>query len=390
MSLLIEALKQAEASQRAAQAADNTSPADAPLQLETIEPPVSAAAPAPRAQAVRTAATSTAAAARSTARTPQREAAQALFDIKRKPPRHTPLIIALAGLLLLLAGTAYIGWATQISNGVQPGSSLGTLAPSEPLAASVSPVSETASLTKTATTPLAQEPLQKPVRKAPRSKPSPTIALQEDLPETPAIRRSTGKALNDSPNTLLQQAFNAYSNGQLAQAQQAYLGVLQTEAKNLDALNALAMLAQRAGRPAEAEAYYRQALTVDPKNAMARAQLSLLQADSDPLKAESRLRQLLAEQPESSTAFFALGSVYAQQNNWGGAQQAFFRAHSLEPGNADTLYNLAVSLDHLKQAKLARDYYERAALASTGRPVAFDPAAARIRATQLTAATANP
>ena len=56
-----------------------------------------------------------------------------------------------------------------------------------------------------------------------------------------------------------------------------------------------------------------------------------------------------------------LGNVYAEQSQWSQAQQSYFQAHHLEPGNPDYAYNLAVGLDHLRQAKLALNYYRRAA-----------------------------
>jgi tetratricopeptide (TPR) repeat protein len=45
---------------------------------------------------------------------------------------------------------------------------------------------------------------------------------------------------------------------------------------------------------------------------------------------------------------------------WNDAQQAYFRAYSAEPDNPDILYNLAISLEHLRQNKLAAQYYAQA------------------------------
>ena len=98
--------------------------------------------------------------------------------------------------------------------------------------------------------------------------------------------------------------------------------------------------------------------------------------------AESRLKNLIAEQPTAAIAHFTIGSLYAQQGRWKEAQQAFFLAHTYEPTNADTLFNLAVSLDHLHQAKLARQYYEQAIDNANVAP-SFDIAQARQRAKVL-------
>ena len=65
------------------------------------------------------------------------------------------------------------------------------------------------------------------------------------------------------------------------------------------------------------------------------------------------------------------------------AQQEYFKAYAGDPENADFAYNLAVSLDHLRQRRLARDYYVRAAALADKRGAGFDPASARLRADQL-------
>ncbi|HKX38397.1 MAG TPA: tetratricopeptide repeat protein, partial [Burkholderiales bacterium] len=54
-----------------------------------------------------------------------------------------------------------------------------------------------------------------------------------------------------------------------------------------------------------------------------------------------------------------------------------------EPDNADFAYNLAVSLDHLRQPKLALEYYQRAIALAKARGARFDIAAAESRVAQL-------
>jgi uncharacterized protein HemY len=87
---------------------------------------------------------------------------------------------------------------------------------------------------------------------------------------------------------------------------------------------------------------------------------------------ESRLKTLLSNQPESPALHFSLGNLYAGQSRWSEAQQAYFRAHAGEPENADYLFNLAVSLDHMHQKKLAAQYYQSALTAAETRSAAFD------------------
>ena len=53
------------------------------------------------------------------------------------------------------------------------------------------------------------------------------------------------------------------------------------------------------------------------------------------------LKQLIAREP-SAYLYFTLGNIYADQNRWPDAQQAYFQAHHLQPDNPDYAYNLAV------------------------------------------------
>jgi len=74
---------------------------------------------------------------------------------------------------------------------------------------------------------------------------------------------------------------------------------------------------------------------------------------------ETRLKQLIAREP-SAFLHFSLGNLYAAQNQWPSAQQAYFQAFQMQPDNADYAYNLAVGLEHLDQPKLALTYYRKA------------------------------
>ena len=74
---------------------------------------------------------------------------------------------------------------------------------------------------------------------------------------------------------------------------------------------------------------------------------------------------------------FTLGNQLAQQGRWAEAQQEYFKAYSAEPDNADFAYNLAVSLDHLRQSRQALDYYQRAIALGEKRGASFDLSAAK-------------
>ena len=113
------------------------------------------------------------------------------------------------------------------------------------------------------------------------------------------------------------------------------------------------------------------------------ASLITLRGQLDPVASESRLKTLIATQPESALLHFSLGNQYAQQSRWTEAQSAYFKAYSVDPENADYAFNLAVSLDQLHQGKLALEYYQRALALTEKRAASFTPAQARLRVQEL-------
>ena len=123
-----------------------------------------------------------------------------------------------------------------------------------------------------------------------------------------------------------------------------------------------------------AEAHYLKVLELDPRDAYAQAALIGLRGGGDAQQSESRLKTLISQQPDSTALSFTLGNQYASQQRWAEAQQAFFAAFSGDPENADYAYNLAISLDHLRQPRLALEYYQRALESPENRPVGFNTA----------------
>jgi Flp pilus assembly protein TadD len=183
------------------------------------------------------------------------------------------------------------------------------------------------------------------------------------------LTRSSPSAQID-PN--LETAYSAFRSGDWKAAQDAYAKVLATNAQNRDALLGLGAIELRNGRPDLAEAYYSRVLEANPRDPEAQAGLLTLRGGRDPVKAESRIKSLITERPEAGLLHFALGNSYASQNRWREAQQAYFRAFSADSENADFAFNLAVSLDQLRQTKPALDYYQKALKLSAGRGAGFD------------------
>jgi len=182
----------------------------------------------------------------------------------------------------------------------------------------------------------------------------------------------------------VESGYAAFLAGDGATARREYQQALDADPSNRDALLGMAALDVRAGRIELAEATYLRLLASDPRDTSAHAALLALRTGRmDPLVAESRLKSMLAAEPGAHALNFALGNQFAQQGRWAEAQQEYFKAAAAEPENPDFAYNLAVSLDHLRQPRAALEHYRRAIALAEKRGASFDVAAARTRAAQL-------
>jgi Tfp pilus assembly protein PilF len=214
------------------------------------------------------------------------------------------------------------------------------------------------------------------------------LAADEDAPTRakpePSIRIENRQETN-SIDPVLASAYRSYRQGDFAAAQQQYASALKQDPRNLDALLGIAAIAQQEGQDGIAARYYQHVLALDPRDPVAHAGMAALSNDDSPTE-ESRLKLLLAQQPQSATLNFALGNLYAEQQRWSEAQQSYFNAYNLQPDSADYALNLAVSLDHLGQGKAAAEYYRRALqLGSTSRTAGFDRAQVQQRLNALRA-----
>lgn len=246
-----------------------------------------------------------------------------------------------------------------------------------------------------------QTPVVRPLRTevtSPQAAPVQAVAAARDTDwfDTPAVEtQDTTTQITISRGTTanplfpkLSEAWNAFQAADYARAETLYREVQTVEPNNIDALLGLAAIALRGDREQEAQSLYKAVLEADPNNSAAVAALSTLPAGASSDGAtgnETRLKNLLREQPGAAHLQFALGLQYLGTGRWPEAQQAFFEAVRHEPTNADYAFNLAVSLDQLGQASAAATYYERA-LTLANDSALFDAAAARQRLDSLRAA----
>jgi tetratricopeptide (TPR) repeat protein len=200
------------------------------------------------------------------------------------------------------------------------------------------------------------------------------VARENDIRITPARVQS---------DPVLEGAYQAYNTGDLASARADYQQVLRYNPDSRDALLGLAAVETQAGHYDAADRYYAHLLELDPRDAYAQAGLIGLRGQVDPLAAESRLKTMIAAQPDAGFLQFALGNQYAAQGRWAEAQQAYFQAYASDPGHPDFAYNLAISLDRMHQTKLALEYYRRALALAEKHPGSFDKGRVSNRVSQL-------
>jgi Tfp pilus assembly protein PilF len=241
--------------------------------------------------------------------------------------------------------------------------------------------------------PVKTESAREAPRETPRKAPLPAQPPAEDLiaallaepaaaPARPALRLAPSQEKARVP-TEIAAGYDSLRSGDLLAARRSYVAALLSDASNLDALLGLATVEARLGNRPAAASHYRRALDVDPRNPTALAGLASLADYARPEGLEAQLRADVARYPQSSALHFTLGNLYASQSRWQDAQLEFFEAHRLEPASADIAFNLAVSMDHLGQSRLAADYYRRALEGARNQATQFDPAPVARRLAEL-------
>lgn len=201
--------------------------------------------------------------------------------------------------------------------------------------------------------------------------------------EKPVLQRVDLKISAPSGPSLAEQGYAAYERGDFAAARTHYRAALEKDPLNRDALLGLAALDVREQQYVSAQAHYLRLLEIDPRDPYAHAGLLSLRGQQDPVAAESRIKNLIAQRPDANVLHFTLGNQYAAQERWPEAQQAYFKAYTSDPMNPDYAFNLAVSLDHLRQPQLALEYYQKALKLAAERPAAFVTAQAENRIVEL-------
>lgn len=166
------------------------------------------------------------------------------------------------------------------------------------------------------------------------------------------------KSKKDDPIAiLLSRAYKKYQQTEYDAAKRLYQKVLNKEADQRDALLGVAAIALINKDYVKARRLYQQLLRLNPKDNIAHAALVDLEKRALVITDESKLKVLLRETPNAAYLHFSLGLLYAKQQKWPQAQQAFFNAYSRDK-NGDYAYNLGVALDRIDKPEAALAYYK--------------------------------
>lgn len=317
-----------------------------------------------------------------------RAAAQTVFSAKQgglggasSTANRKKIVVAgvLVGAVILAAIGAIYVWLETSGAPVAKAPARPPLTPTPQAAAPSAGTPQTAGGSATAAA-MKAEP-GKAAQPAPRSPSQRVMAAAK--PEAGARPLLTQETNTPRVPAKVAQGYEALRSGDWEQAQALYREAIDADPSSVDAHLGLAAASARAGDQAMATRYYREALNLHPGNAAAMAGLAALSDFTRADALEAQLRAEVSKSPANAALRLTLGGLYASQSRWNEAQAAYFEAHRLDPENPDLAFNLAVSLDHLGQQRLATEFYERALASAKDRRAQFDPAQASRRLAEL-------
>ncbi len=209
-------------------------------------------------------------------------------------------------------------------------------------------------------------------------------------PKVPASKSTVVKSTSDQSPSLaietvsqksnLMNAYTALYANESDKAKAGFLQILEVEPHNIEALNGLGSVYAQTGQTTEAIQTYQKVLSETPTNQHAiEAMVSLINGSTAGPEWKNEIKTALEDNPGSAILNASLGNLYALDSDWKLAQAYYFKAHALDENNPDYLMNLAISLDHLGQYKLAEQYYTSALVNARSGNATFDEVSVKKR-----------
>lgn len=135
---------------------------------------------------------------------------------------------------------------------------------------------------------------------------------------------------------------------------------VEADADFATAYHSLGRLAYDAGRAAEAERLFREAIRREPVSSVYPVQLAeaLMHQDKLP-EAIATLEENLSRHPNSMPSHALLGQMYVQEGEHARAREHLERAIEMGPDFTNAYYSLAMACANLGEAEKSREYLER-------------------------------
>lgn len=199
---------------------------------------------------------------------------------------------------------------------------------------------------------------------------------------------------SDALDALLDQAFDALEQGDLALARQHFQSVLAASPDEFDALNMLGVIALQSGELANAAQWFQRAIAADPQAGMAHTHLGLTLMQSQQTEAalphlqrgaalepttealfslatalaalgqhEAALAQfdaVLQQQPQHTEALFGRGNACLVLQRWMDAAQSYTLVLAQQPDNVSALINRGMAWHALERHQEAVADHDRA------------------------------
>lgn len=227
----------------------------------------------------------------------------------------------------------------------------------------------------------AQTTVFTPKQRAPSVVALPPTAIAQ--PALPPVQFLRAQSRSEKMAELLDNGYLALRQGELGKAESAYRAALDIDRNLVDGWIGLANIAIRQGNRSLAKENYQRALNINPTDSAARSGLVAIDNNNSAVETESKMRVLLDRAQDNTVALLALANSLARQGRWPEAQQVYFQANSAQPNRPDILFNLAVSLERIRQPAAAISYYEKALTLADTPDARFDPIVAQRRISAL-------
>lgn len=160
---------------------------------------------------------------------------------------------------------------------------------------------------------------------------------------------------------ILKQAALAHAEGRLADAEKAYLEILNAAPDSGSVLNALGTVLLDQAQPDKAKAYFEKAANLNPPSLSACYNLGRLkQMEGDDRGAIHIYRAIVKQQPRFGLAWNNMGVAYREIGDPEEAISCFRRAVAFAPDMAEAWNNLGVAQDEFHMIENAARSYQKA------------------------------